>query len=54
MHIISWNIRGANSPKKQKAIRNMRLNKQMDMLFLQETKINSHNEKTTEALWGRE
>ncbi|CAM8917318.1 unnamed protein product [Rhodiola kirilowii] len=50
MHLISENIRGANGKRKQQMIRNLRSKHQMDMIFIQETKIRKHEEKMVAAL----
>ncbi|KAL9686791.1 hypothetical protein QQ045_031184 [Rhodiola kirilowii] len=54
MHIISWNVRGANGDKKKRMIRRLRNIHQMDLLFLQETKIVKAEKKTANVLWGNE
>ncbi|CAM8993758.1 unnamed protein product [Rhodiola kirilowii] len=54
MQIISWNVRGVNGAKKQKMIRRLKQQHQLDMLFLQETKIAKLEEKTVSLLWGKE
>lgn len=41
MKLISWNIRGLNSPGKHKMIKNMLQREKPNILFLQETKCNS-------------
>ena len=37
--IISWNVRGANDPNRRKIIRNFIRNQRVDLVYLQETKI---------------
>ncbi|CAM8951096.1 unnamed protein product [Rhodiola kirilowii] len=54
MHLISWNVRGANGRKKQQAIRNLRNKYEMDMVFIQETKIKRLEERAVDIMWGRE
>ena len=41
MKLISWNVRGINSPGKHKMIKNMIQKERPNILFLQETKCNS-------------
>jgi len=41
MKLISWNIRGLNSPRKGKLLKNMLMQEKPNILFLQETKCNS-------------
>ena len=41
MKLLSWNIRGLNSPGKQKILKNMIQKEKPNILFLQETKCNS-------------
>ncbi|KAL9681272.1 hypothetical protein QQ045_013054 [Rhodiola kirilowii] len=54
MHLLSWNIRGANGRKKQQAISALRRTRSMDMTFIQETKIGKHDERVVAAMWGGE
>ncbi|KAL9675958.1 hypothetical protein QQ045_004167 [Rhodiola kirilowii] len=54
MHVISWNIRGANGRKKQQAVRILRSRFRMDMILIQESKIRKFDERVAEALWGNE
>ena len=37
--IISWNVRGVNDPDRRKIIRNFIRNQRVDLVYLQETKI---------------
>lgn len=41
MKVISWNIRGLNSPRKCRLLKNMLMQEKSNILFLQETKCNS-------------
>ena len=41
MKLISWNIRGLNSPGKHKILKTMIQKERPNILFLQETKCNS-------------
>lgn len=41
MKMISWNVRGLNSPRKLRLIKNMLQQEQPQIFFLQETKCNS-------------
>jgi len=41
MKLISWNIRGLNSPKKGRLLKRMLMEEKPTILFLQETKCNS-------------
>ncbi|CAM8932748.1 unnamed protein product [Rhodiola kirilowii] len=54
MHIISWNVRGANGDKKKRMIRKLRNMHKPDMVFLQETKMVGMVEKSVNELWGNE
>ncbi|CAM8938931.1 unnamed protein product [Rhodiola kirilowii] len=54
MHLLSWNIRGANSKKKQLAITALRRSRCMDMALFQETNISKHDERAIAAMWGGE
>jgi exonuclease III len=40
MKIINWNIRGLNSPRKQRILKNRLRKEQPDLCFIQETKCN--------------
>jgi len=40
MKLISWNIRGLNSPRKGRLLKNMLMQEKPNILFLQETKCN--------------
>eukprot|EP00253_Pinus_taeda_P021378 PITA_21378 len=40
MKLISWNIRGLNSPKKGRLLKNMLMQEKPNILFVQETKCN--------------
>lgn len=40
MKLISWNIRGLNSPRKGKLLKNMLMQEKPSILFMQETKCN--------------
>ena len=39
VNIISWNVRGVNDPDRRKIIRNFIRNQRVDLVCLQETKI---------------
>ncbi|CAM8880450.1 unnamed protein product [Rhodiola kirilowii] len=54
MQLITWNVRGLNGRKKQKVVRSMRSKYQMDMVFIQETKIRRLEDRVVETLWGGE
>ncbi|KAL9673474.1 hypothetical protein QQ045_029732 [Rhodiola kirilowii] len=54
MQVITWNVRGANGRRKQLALRRLRCKFQMNMVFIQETKIRKLEDKVVEALWGGE
>ncbi|CAM8979776.1 unnamed protein product [Rhodiola kirilowii] len=54
MHLVTWNVRGANGRKKQQAIRRLRIKHHMDLLFIQETKIRKHEERDVAVMWGGE
>ena len=41
MKLVSWNVRGLNSPGKYRMIKNMIQKEKPQLLFLQETKCNS-------------
>jgi exonuclease III len=41
MKVITWNIRGLNSPRKQRILRNRLKQEQPDLCFIQETKCNT-------------
>ena len=52
MKLISWNIRGLNSPKKGKLLKNLIMEEKPTIMFLQETKCNSKIlEKIAATAW---
>lgn len=54
MKLISWNIRGLNSPRKGRLLKNMIIQEKPQILFLQETKCNSRVlERTAAKVWPR-
>ncbi|CAM8953426.1 unnamed protein product [Rhodiola kirilowii] len=54
MQLINWNVRGANGRKKQQEIRNLRSKFQLELIFIQETKIRKLEKTIVQALWGGE
>jgi exonuclease III len=46
MKVITWNIRGLNSPRKQRILRNRLKQEQPDLYFIQETKCNTDRMET--------
>ncbi|CAM8992379.1 unnamed protein product [Rhodiola kirilowii] len=54
MHVISWNLRGANGRKKQQVVRLLRSRFRMDMILIQESKISKFDGRVAEAMWGNE
>jgi len=52
MKLISWNIRGLNSPRKGRLLKNMLMQEEPNILVLQETKCNSIVlEKIADKAW---
>ena len=41
MHILTWNVRGLNTPNKQRLLKYCNTNTKADIIILQETKLNS-------------
>lgn len=44
MKVLSWNIRGLNAPSKQRLVRSVRLRYEVDVVLLQETKLDQAKE----------
>lgn len=53
MKIVSFNIRGAGSLVKSKAVRDLIFKLRVDFCCLQETKLENMNESVVRSLWGR-
>jgi len=52
MKLISWNIRGLNSPRKGKLLKNLIMEEKPSILFLQETKCSlNFLEKAAAKAW---
>src|SRR5699024_5496043 len=52
MKLISWNVRGLNSPTKHRMLKNMIQQERPTLFFLQETKSNSNVlEKILNKVW---
>ncbi|KAF5932138.1 hypothetical protein HYC85_028309 [Camellia sinensis] len=54
MKTLSWNIRGVGRPEKRRKIRNLLLDKAIDMALLQETKQSSTTNLWVKSIWPRD
>ena len=50
IRLFSWNVRGANNPDKRKIIRNFIRTQRVDLVCLQETKIQKMSEADARSL----
>ena len=50
LRILSWNVRGVNDPVKRKVIKNFIRNHRVDIICLQETKVQEMNTKMVRSL----
>ena len=48
--ILSWNVRGANNPEKRKVIKQFIRDQRVDLVCLQETKVQNMNLKLARSL----
>lgn len=54
MKILSWNIRGVNAPSKQRMVRELRIRVELDLILLQETKLEQLREnEVLNKVWRR-
>lgn len=54
VNIASWNIRGYNSPYKQKEVYSFWKKKNIDILAVLETKLNEQNVMLVKKKWWKE
>lgn len=54
MKLISWNVRGLGSTLKRNAVRKLVRQERVDLLMLQETKLEEVNNSLFKQLWGQE
>ncbi|XP_028060848.1 uncharacterized protein LOC114264432 [Camellia sinensis] len=54
MKVLSWNVRGLGKPEKRRRIRNLLKAKGVDMVFIQETKKSSIDERFVRSLWAED
>ncbi|XP_057418965.1 uncharacterized protein LOC130713191 [Lotus japonicus] len=52
MIVLSYNVRGLGSSVKLRALRELVLKEKVDMLLLQETKLEEVNQRICNAIWG--
>ena len=48
--ILSWNVRGVNNPEKRKVIKQFIRDQRVDLVCLQETKVQNMNLRMTRSL----
>ena len=48
--ILSWNVRGVNDPEKRKVIKNFIRTQRVDLVCLQETKIQGMNKALVHSI----
>ena len=48
--ILSWNVRGANNPEKRKVIKKFIRDQRVDLVCLQETKVQNMNLQLARSL----
>ena len=48
--ILSWNVRGANNPEKRRVIKQFIRDQRVDLVCLQETKVQNMNLKLARSL----
>ena len=51
--ILSWNVRGVNNPEKRKVIKRFIRDQQVDLIFLQETKVQTMTLKMARSLGAK-
>jgi exonuclease III len=51
-NILSWNVRGLNCPNKRLMVRNLLRQWRVDIVCLQETKLDLISRKIINSLWG--
>jgi exonuclease III len=51
-NILSWNVRGLNSPDKRLMVRNLLRQWRVDIICLQETKLDHISRRDVISVWG--
>ena len=52
LKLLSWNVRGLNDPKKREILRNWLCNWKVDVVCLQETKLDKVDWRLIQNIWG--
>ena len=52
LKLLSWNVRGLNYPKKREILRNWLCNWKVDVVCLQETKLDKVDWRLIQSIWG--
>jgi hypothetical protein len=52
LKLVSWNVRGLNDPKKREVLKNWLRQWKVDVVCLQETKLNKVDWKMIQSIWG--
>ena len=52
LRILTWNIRGLNNPRKRKVLKNLLHDWKVDVVCLQESKLDVVDQRLIRSLWG--
>jgi exonuclease III len=52
LKLLSWNVRGLNDPKKREVLKNWLRKWKVDVVCLQETKLDKVDWKVIQSIWG--
>ena len=52
LKLLSWNVRGLNDPKIREILRNWLRNWKVDVVCLQETKLDKVDWRLIQSIWG--
>jgi hypothetical protein len=52
LKLLSWNVRGLNDPKKREVLKNWLTEWKVDVVCLQETKLDKVDWKVIQSIWG--
>jgi hypothetical protein len=52
LKLLSWNVRGLNDPKKREVLKNWLWKWKVDVVCLQETKLDRVDWRLIQSIWG--